>query len=608
MEPHQSAEALLDSQTRLSAALAVAKLGTFEWDLRTDAVALDERSREIFGFTPNEATRAQDVFNRIDPPGFSRVYAEAQASIQSKSRLEIEYRVVRPDGTIRNVLSISDVVVGNGQTERVLGVFCDVTEQKTSQANLQQIQDRTDRQERLYETILSNTPDLMYVFDLDHRFIYANKVLLQMWGKSWNEAIGKNCLELGYEPWHAAMHDREIEQVKSTKQPIRGEVPFDGTFGRRIYDYIFVPIIGADGEVEAVAGTTRDVTERKTAELHAAFMAEVGRDLMHVSTPQEIVKTVGEHLQRAFGITQCAFVEIDAQAALATVDYEWHQNDIRSLVGVYNLVEFVSEEFLRTALAGEPVVITDADSDARVVDPSSWQALNIRAHVLVPLIRAGQWKFALCVYHREVYSWRTEDVELLQLLAARIWARLERAFAEREREAVLEREKAARVQAEEANRLKDEFLATVSHELRTPLNAILGWSQLMMSKALDEEMSSRAAETVYRNAKAQAQLIEDILDVSRVIAGKVRLETKPILLAPIIQNVVDSLRPSIDAKAIDLRVESGHESRPTYADPDRLQQVLWNLLSNAVKFTPEHGQITVRRPNRRNTNSPAGCR
>lgn len=124
----------------------------------------------------------------------------------------------------------------------------------------------TERERRLYDTILSNTPDLAYVFDLNHRFIYANKALLAMWGRSWEESIGRNCLELGYEPWHAAMHDREIEQVIATKRPVRGEVPFTGTNGRRVYDYIFVPVLGPDGEVEAIAGTTRDITERANAE------------------------------------------------------------------------------------------------------------------------------------------------------------------------------------------------------------------------------------------------------------------------------------------------------------------------------------------------------
>jgi PAS domain S-box-containing protein len=125
---------------------------------------------------------------------------------------------------------------------------------------------QTEKSRRLYDTILSNTPDLAYVFDLNHRFIYANRALLTMWGKTWEESIGKNCLELGYEPWHAEMHDREIEQVIATRKPIRGEVPFNGTNGRRIYDYIFVPVFGPGGDVEAIAGTTRDTTDRAIAE------------------------------------------------------------------------------------------------------------------------------------------------------------------------------------------------------------------------------------------------------------------------------------------------------------------------------------------------------
>ncbi|HEV7279876.1 MAG TPA: PAS domain S-box protein [Pirellulaceae bacterium] len=136
---------------------------------------------------------------------------------------------------------------------------------RTEEALASQTQE-AEKQRRLYEASLSNTPDLVYVFDLQHRFTYANEVLLALWGRTWDEAIGKNCLELGYEPWHAAMHDREIEQVVATKQPIKGEVPFAGTFGRRHYEYIFVPVLDANGNVEAVAGTTRDVTDRKAAE------------------------------------------------------------------------------------------------------------------------------------------------------------------------------------------------------------------------------------------------------------------------------------------------------------------------------------------------------
>ena len=142
----------------------------------------------------------------------------------------------------------------------------DVTQRKRDEEAFAGLSAASESYKRLYEAILSSTPDLVYVFDLNHRFTYANRALLAMWGKTWEEAIGKNCLELGYEPWHAAMHDREIEQVIATRQPIRGDVPFSGTHGRRIFDYIFVPVFGPTGEVEAVAGTTRDVTERYLAE------------------------------------------------------------------------------------------------------------------------------------------------------------------------------------------------------------------------------------------------------------------------------------------------------------------------------------------------------
>ncbi len=154
----------------------------------------------------------------------------------------------------------------DGKVSGILVQGIDLTERNRAERELSNVTAQSEKLRRLYETALSNTPDLVYVFDLDHRFTYANQALLNMWGKSWSEAIGRNCLELGYEPWHAAMHDREIEQVCETKKPIRGEVPFTGVNGCRIYEYIFVPVIGSDGAVEAVAGTTRDVTERKGME------------------------------------------------------------------------------------------------------------------------------------------------------------------------------------------------------------------------------------------------------------------------------------------------------------------------------------------------------
>jgi signal transduction histidine kinase len=181
---------------------------------------------------------------------------------------------------------------------------------------------------------------------------------------------------------------------------------------------------------------------------------------------------------------------------------------------------------------------------------------------------------------------RVANEELKREIRVREWAEQERA-----RLLVLEQE--ARKQAEEANRIKDEFLATLSHELRTPLNAILGWAQVMRGGRLDEATTSRALETIERNARAQAQLIADLLDVSRIITGKLRLELRPVELPRIIEAVLDSVRPAADAKGIQLRVVLAPLTTPVLGDADRLQQVVWNLLSNAIKFTPRGGRVEV---------------
>lgn len=170
----------------------------------------------------------------------------------------------------------------------------------------------------------------------------------------------------------------------------------------------------------------------------------------------------------------------------------------------------------------------------------------------------------------------------------------ERKRAEEAIRAAYEQESAARAEAELANRLKDEFLATVSHELRSPLNSILGWSRMLNEKRLDEEKSALALEIIHKSANAQNQLIGDLLDVSRIITGKSRLEMRVIELPPIIEAATDAARPAADAKKIRLVSALDPAAGPVSGDADRLQQVIWNLLSNAVKFTPVEGEITIR--------------
>lgn len=163
-----------------------------------------------------------------------------------------------------------------------------------------------------------------------------------------------------------------------------------------------------------------------------------------------------------------------------------------------------------------------------------------------------------------------------------------------ERRQALAREKEARLEAETANRLKDEFLSTLSHELRTPLTAIIGWADLLINGALDSNQRPKALEIIARNARFQAQLIEDLLEVSRIITGKLRVNFSPCELRPVIEAAVESIKPTAAAKAVRLELLLEPDRALIYGDVDRLRQVIWNLLSNAVKFTPRNGSVQVK--------------
>jgi signal transduction histidine kinase/DNA-binding response OmpR family regulator len=184
-------------------------------------------------------------------------------------------------------------------------------------------------------------------------------------------------------------------------------------------------------------------------------------------------------------------------------------------------------------------------------------------------------------------------LNMLEAIGSEIGQFIQRKRVEAERENLLLREKTLREKAEIASRLKDEFLATVSHELRTPLNAIIGWGQILQSGKLAPHKQEDALETIFRNAKSQAQLINDLLDTSRLMTGNLLLNLSPTPVVPVIEAAMDAVRPAAEAKEITFSTDYHAEVETITCDAQRLQQIIWNLLTNAVKFTPAGGQVSV---------------
>ena len=235
------------------------------------------------------------------------------------------------------------------------------------------------------------------------------------------------------------------------------------------------------------------------------------------------------------------------------------------------------------------VIITDdymhATSGGVVVGPEN--GLRPESSLAVPMAVMGRIIGTIEVQSYEPHAYRPEHGTAMSMAANLTAVAIENVR-------LLKLERTARETAEESNRLKDEFLATVSHELRTPLTAILGWSRMLGDGSLDQDTSQQAIETIWRNAKAQAQIVDDILDVSRIITGNLYIDLHPIEVTPVVQNAINVVRPTADAKGIKIETQIDNTPAMVSGDGNRLQQVIWNLLSNAVKFTNSGGRVQVK--------------
>jgi PAS domain S-box-containing protein len=456
----------------------------------------------------------------------------------------------------------------------------------------------------------SNMIGIMF-WDLNGDITEANRTFLQTVGYTQED------LQAGRIDWKnmtpAEFRHRDREAIAKLLDS-GGFMPYEKEYFRKDGSRVPILIGGAFLEESRQCGVSfvLDITERKQAEAalkqaHDQLELRVEQRTAELSNAKAALLREQEFLEALLDNVNAGIVACDADGVLTLFNRatkEFHGLPERALPAEqwadhYNLYLPDGKTLLQKeqiplfrALQGEYI-----HNQEMMIVPDQGTPRTVLASGRAIADPQGKKLGAVVVMHDITERKQAEaqihalNSELEQRVAERT-AQLE--AANRLKDDLLLREQIARADAEAASRMKDEFLATLSHELRTPLNAILGWAQLLRTRKFDEATTLRALETIERNARSQTQLVGDILDVSRIIRGKVRLNIRPVNLTSLIEAALDSVRPAAEAKQIDLHPIYDLQDDSISGDPERLQQVIWNLLSNAIKFTPQGGRVEVR--------------
>jgi PAS domain S-box-containing protein len=545
-ERRRAEEALRESEARLSALLEQLPLGVGmvdregRWTLRNPSLA-----RFVGDRLPSLDVAAMHRWRSWAPDGQpldpSR-WPGARALRGEIVSPGVEFLHTLPDG--REIWTRVSAAPFRREDGAIAGAICviqDIDKRKRGEEALR-------RQSELTETILENGTVGMFMMDSKGYCTYMNRAGESMFGWTFEE--------IRQRPLHDVIHHHHPDgrPYPLAECPIDRALPEN--FGMREHEDNFIrrdgsfipvlvaasPIFDATGRPVATVLEVRDVSERRQAE--AATLRR------------------SEQLRRLAAAASQLHAARDGASILRLLTEE-----ARALIG---------------ARRAETLTVAPLSEHAGDAPPDESDCLS------VPLVGLDGHKLGLVrLSHKDEGQFTADDeamlIQLAQLAAIAL-----------ENQALYTQERAARKEAEEANRLKDEFLATISHELRTPLTAFLGYAQMLQRRPRDEAYVSRTVDKMVRSALAQAQLIEDLLDVSRIVSGRLRLELRPLDLAPVVQAALDTIRPTADAKRLRLAVVIEPGVAPVIGDASRLQQVIWNLLSNAAKFTPAGGTITVR--------------
>lgn len=628
---------------------------------------------QVLGWTATEMT-ARPWVEFIHPEDVSISRQQSEQLMAGRATVAFENRYRCKDGSYRWLLWRCRL---DEKQQASYGTAVDITALKLSEAALDQSRDELVQRSQTFDALLSTISDFIYLFDREGRFVFANQPLLDLWGLTLGDVVGKTFFDLHYPEATAAKLQRQVGQVFETQQVIKDEIQCPLPNGHQgIYEYILTPLVDANGGVQSVVGSTRDITERKhteaalqTSEERFRLTANTIPSIIWITDAKGRIEFVNQQWSAYTGSLQQPVTAIEAMVSFVHSDdvavtlASFHQalqtgglfraeHRIRSAEGQYRwfliqaepychgstggitqwfgtLVDIHDRKLAEAALSASEAkyrsLFNSMDEGFSIlqlifeqqrpidyryieINPAFEQqtglknALGKTIRQLVPDIES----FWVEIYGRVALtgqSMRFEDYSQsmgrwFDVNAFRIGNPQDHKVAVlfkdiTDRKQLLVREQEAREQAERANRTKDEFLAILSHELRSPLNPILGWSKLLQTRTFDAEKTHQALATIERNAQLQTQLIDDLLDVAKILRGKLELKTATIDLATVVEAALDVVRTAVQAKALIVNLDLAPDCR-VCGDGARLQQVVWNLLTNAVKFTPRGGRIDVR--------------
>ncbi|HEY9829049.1 MAG TPA: ATP-binding protein [Stenomitos sp.] len=422
---------------------------------------------------------------------------------------------------------------------------------------LQETEERYRSSQQLFESFMQNIPGTAYIKDTQGHYIYINPVGERVLNRTRTEIVGKTDFDLVPEAAAQQIHDYD-RAVLSANKPIEALESLLLSESNQYWMSFKFPINDSSGK-PLLAGMSFDITDRK-----------------HV---EEALRRSEERFRIAQELSLDAFTVLRSvrDETGNIIDFEWtYVNPTAARVLHHTVEELVGQRLLQL-LPGNPTNSDLFKHYMKVVETGEPHDLELH-------------------YKSEgIEGWfRNMAVKLEDGVAISFSDITRRKRQEAERLELLERERTARAEAETANRVKDEFLAVLSHELRSPLNPILGWSKLLRTRSYDQATQERALEIIERNAKLQTQLIEELLDVSRILRGKLSLNPSPVHLQSTIEGAIETVRLAASAKCIQIETAWELDHGQVWGDANRLQQVVWNLLSNAVKFTPAGGRVEIR--------------